>query len=510
MADGIDSSHDSTATTPGFRRSCLRRRGRGGRPDPRRTAGRDRGAGRRVAGREAEKPQTETTEPPTIESPAIQPPVEPIKPEVWITGPSAEAATDIGVRRRPVPKPSRRCRPSSISPRSRPRPGVAPPPTFLREHATRTIAATPPLRADARPGVKAPPGVNSPVKPPVKPAQPLREAPRQTKFMLLAASVAICACVGAALGSAGLASVMHLPTAVPAAAPAASAEVKGLRETVTQLSTDLAAARSTLEHINKTNGTQFGRIVERFDRAEKAQGDPAASLAKITETLDRLEKRVAAFQVTPPPPVTPAPPPIQSDVVGSITPRPVAEPKTPPNSHPFSTPSCCAASMTASRSSRAQRRHGGRARPVAAGRRAGRRHQAPGRPLGGRHQQGPDRHALRARQRSGSGPYSTRIPIARRCPGIRFIGASGPPPVIAGTGPPPSPDLQIHATLSARGRACRRRSLLPAHRSDRWKEDRMIRLLPCADVVDRLRCRAAARAATAQERHSRASADGRV
>ena len=203
-------------------------------------------------------------------------------------------------------------------------PVAATPPPFLREHATRVIAAKPPLRADARPAARPEP------KPAAKTERAPRENPRQTRFALLAASVAICACLGAALGSAGVAGLGRVTTLPPRAE--AVAELQTLRELIAQLGTDVAAARTNIEHLNRASGTQFGKIVERFDRAEKAQTDPAAKLAKITESLDRLEKRVAALPTTPPPaPMAAAQPPApQNDVVGSIAPRPAPEAKTPP------------------------------------------------------------------------------------------------------------------------------------------------------------------------------------
>jgi hypothetical protein len=258
---------------------------------------------------------TEMIEGPRVESPTIQPGIgEPPQPELPLTIATA-----------PTPVASATTAPAEASRTETP--GIEPkipsdatqdeiefssvtPPTFLRDHARRIIAAKP------APKAKAP-----------------REAARPSKFLLLAASVAICASFGAAIGSVGIASLAPAPTA-PAGTPAAAvADVKALRDLVAQLGADVAATRSNVEHLNRTSGAQFGKLVERFDKSDRAQLDPATKLAKITETLDRLEKRVAALPVTPPPAPVAANPPA-GDVTGSITPRNGPDAKAPPPKQP--------------------------------------------------------------------------------------------------------------------------------------------------------------------------------
>lgn len=204
---------------------------------------------------------------------------------------------------------------------------TAAPPTFLREHATRTIASKP------QAGAKQ--GGSKQKAPPVKPERVVRETPRQTKFALLAASVALCGCLGAALGAAGVIGLSRVGTAAPAPRVTQdSPQVAALREDVAQLRTELTGTKAGIDHLTKATGAQYTKIVERFDRAERAQAEPAAKLAKITEIIDRLEKKVAAIPATPAPiaavapAVAPAPAPAplplpQPDVTGSITPRQV-------------------------------------------------------------------------------------------------------------------------------------------------------------------------------------------
>jgi outer membrane murein-binding lipoprotein Lpp len=281
-------------------------------------------------------------EAPKIESPAIQPQIETADPVPAIVVAAAEPATDT-VAKAPVETPAAELKLPPVTQLPEPvarlvgaMSDTAAPPPFLREHTTRTITATPPLRAEPRPGFKPklPPVARPELKVPPKSApkieakpdaKPERATPRQGRFALLAASIAICAGIGGAAGSVGIASLGRL-TSNPVGA---ATDVQALRDQVAQLAADVAATRTNMEHLNRNTGTQFGKLVERFDKIDRAQSDPAAKLAKIGETLDKLEKRVASLPTTPAPTAAAAPA-AANDVTGSITPRPAAEPKAPP------------------------------------------------------------------------------------------------------------------------------------------------------------------------------------
>ena len=77
--------------------------------------------------------------------------------------------------------------------------------------------------------------------------------------------------------------------------------------------------------------SQFNKTSDRLDKVEKAQAEPAAKLARLSEAVDKLR---AAPQVSPVPvPVAAAPvaaPAAAKEVTGSITPAaaaPAAAPK---------------------------------------------------------------------------------------------------------------------------------------------------------------------------------------
>jgi hypothetical protein len=128
---------------------------------------------------------------------------------------------------------------------------------------------------------------------------------RRERFSPLAASVALATLLGILAGTA--ATVTLMPDK-PAPAPVMAAlpdEPRALQDKVAKLSDDLGALKSGLETANRTAATQLNRIGERLERAEKAQLEPSAKLARIMETLDRLERRTASAALP--------------DVTGSVT-----------------------------------------------------------------------------------------------------------------------------------------------------------------------------------------------
>jgi hypothetical protein len=98
-----------------------------------------------------------------------------------------------------------------------------------------------------------------------------------------------------------------------------------LEASVARLDADIQALKVGADHASKLGMTQFNKTSERLDKVEKAQLEPAAKLAKLSEAVEKL--RVA-------PPVAAAaaatPPAATKDVTGSISPpaaTPAAAPK---------------------------------------------------------------------------------------------------------------------------------------------------------------------------------------
>ncbi len=129
----------------------------------------------------------------------------------------------------------------------------------------------------------------------------------------LAASIAIAAAVGAMAGSAGTAGLGGL-WASPQA-PVKSADMRPLRDTIAHLNTELAALKASIENSGRTSNVQLTKLGDRLERVERAQVEPAAKLAKLTDAVDRIEHH------------TPAATSSAHDVTGSIT-APATQPAT--------------------------------------------------------------------------------------------------------------------------------------------------------------------------------------
>jgi hypothetical protein len=123
------------------------------------------------------------------------------------------------------------------------------------------------------------------------------------------AAVALLAMVAGAIGGAvATASFGHSSTAT-ASTPVASDPA--LAATVARIDSDLVALKASVEHTSKTDLAQFNRATERLDKLEKAQAEPAAKLAKLSEAVEKLHAAtpVAAAAAQPAP----------KEVTGSVT-----------------------------------------------------------------------------------------------------------------------------------------------------------------------------------------------
>ncbi len=111
----------------------------------------------------------------------------------------------------------------------------------------------------------------------------------QSRFTLLAAAaaVAFAAAFGGLLGSVSTYSLASPKTDL-------AEPTQKLQAALTQVTKDVAALKTSVEASSRATTTHVSKINERFDRAERAQAEPAAKIAALTETVTRLEKRIAA------------------------------------------------------------------------------------------------------------------------------------------------------------------------------------------------------------------------
>ncbi|MGY3478473.1 MULTISPECIES: hypothetical protein [Bradyrhizobium] len=150
--------------------------------------------------------------------------------------------------------------------------------------------------------------------PHVKAEEP-RETGSKRRLSAMAAVVAIAAGVGAISGALATAGMMHF--AAPAQAPVQVADTSALDASVARIDADLVALKANVDHSSKTGVTQFNRANDRLDKLEKAQAEPMAKIAKLSETVDKL-------RATPPAAPAQAAAAVPKETTGSIAPTQVA------------------------------------------------------------------------------------------------------------------------------------------------------------------------------------------
>ena len=147
-------------------------------------------------------------------------------------------------------------------------------------------------------------------------AEQARETPGSRRMSAMAAVVALATVAGALGGALATASVMHFAGASPA-----SSNNLPLEASIARIDADILALKASVEHTSKVGTSQYNKTSDRLDKVEKAQAEPAARLAKLSETVDRLR---AAPQVAAAP--VAAAPAAARDVTGSISPHAAAAP----------------------------------------------------------------------------------------------------------------------------------------------------------------------------------------
>ena len=137
-------------------------------------------------------------------------------------------------------------------------------------------------------------------------AAPTEPASGKRRFAAMAAVVAL-ATVAGALGTAGLG---HMTAVSPAAANSSTLEAS-----VARIDADIAALKASVEHTSKVGTGQFNKTSDRLDKVEKAQAEPAAKLARLSDAVEKLRAASVAAPVT-----VAAAPVAAKDVTGSVAP----------------------------------------------------------------------------------------------------------------------------------------------------------------------------------------------
>jgi hypothetical protein len=140
------------------------------------------------------------------------------------------------------------------------------------------------------------------------------------RFAALAAVVALAMVAGALGGALATAGLGHFT-----GSDAAAAGNQALEASVARIDGDVQALRTSVDHTSKLGMAQFNKTSERLDKVEKAQAEPAAKLAKLSEAVEKLHAAPPAAPV----PVAAAAPAAAKDVTGSIS-APAAAPAAAP------------------------------------------------------------------------------------------------------------------------------------------------------------------------------------
>jgi hypothetical protein len=132
--------------------------------------------------------------------------------------------------------------------------------------------------------------------------------------------VAVAIVAGAVGGALATAALMHV------AGDDAATGSHHVVDASARIDADIVALKAGLEHTSKLGMSQFNKTSERLDRLEKAQAEPAAKLARLSEAIEKLRAAPAAAPMpvaAVPVPVAAAPAAVK-EVTGSVSPPPGA------------------------------------------------------------------------------------------------------------------------------------------------------------------------------------------
>jgi hypothetical protein len=158
-------------------------------------------------------------------------------------------------------------------------------------------------------------------------------------FMATAAMLLLATMAGAIGGALATTGFTHGADATAAVQATATPGTSALEASIARIDSDVLALKAGLEHTTKMGVSQFNKTSDRLDKIEKAQSEPNAKLAKLTEAVDKLRTAPAVAAAAPPAPapVAAAAAPATRDVTGSVpqtvaaaTPAPSASPATLP------------------------------------------------------------------------------------------------------------------------------------------------------------------------------------
>ena len=139
-------------------------------------------------------------------------------------------------------------------------------------------------------------------------------------FPAMAAMLALATIAGAIGGALATTGLTHVADASATTTPGSST----FEASIARIDSDVIALKAGLEHTAKSGVSQFNKTSDRLDKIEKAQAEPNAKLAKLTEAVDKL--RAAPPAAAAPVQAVAATPATAKEVTGSVTPPAAAAP----------------------------------------------------------------------------------------------------------------------------------------------------------------------------------------
>jgi hypothetical protein len=145
-------------------------------------------------------------------------------------------------------------------------------------------------------------------------AEPAKASSGNRRFAAMAAVVALATVAGALGGALATAGIGHFIGGDQAVAKDVVKD-SALEATVARIDADITALKASVEHTTKMGMSQFNKTSDRLDKVEKAQAEPAAKLAELSKTVDKLRATPPAAPAI----VAAATPAATRDVTGTVT-----------------------------------------------------------------------------------------------------------------------------------------------------------------------------------------------
>ncbi|MEI9924794.1 MAG: hypothetical protein WDN50_15795 [Bradyrhizobium sp.] len=147
-------------------------------------------------------------------------------------------------------------------------------------------------------------------EPEAEPSQGMFGKRRISALAAVVAFAAMAGALGGALATVGLAHV--------SSDDVTASGNRAIEASIARIDGDILSLKASLEHTSKLGMSQFNKTSDRLDKVEKAQLEPAAKLAKLSETVDKL--RATPAPAPAPVAAAPAAPAASKEVTGSVTP----------------------------------------------------------------------------------------------------------------------------------------------------------------------------------------------